>query len=333
MNVKNFYLKRLMSDKNTKNAFTLAEVIIVMLVVAVVAGICIKITKVKLNNILSVNYYSSYNTLKTISTELFRDFKQKMSGFTDGECTLSDDEKSFSCCSGECNAEPEEGSETKQKTVTSLYNGQNFCEKFVENANTASSLVSEECNGDNIGVSLTDFSNKDPDFVLRNGMKFYNFSKDPTGIAVLKGNSRGKKHTTKDGTEIDLDEWGYTVYVDVDGEKGKDSKLWKDVYRFYITLSGTVIPAYDSANPGDFGGDSTFHLQTSVSDQYAGASGRVFRWVTKSKSFKESACTMGLVKTDAGDTYCSGVAPDNDCATNDSHDCKLKTIVPIKFFN
>ena len=41
-------------------AYTLAEVVIVMLVIAVVAGVSIKITKAKLDNIISYTYYMGY---------------------------------------------------------------------------------------------------------------------------------------------------------------------------------------------------------------------------------------------------------------------------------
>lgn len=398
-----------------RQAFTLAEVVIAMLIVSIVVGVCIKITKAKLNNISAVNYYTSYSTLKSISTELFSDFKLKSQEIINSEgacyvkeqrnnedyycynyniagaCTIKDwdcnshvgeygitasscnnkkgtsygkymtqgklalsilssvtdklatdgisyDDKidsgfsydNSSAINSACTTPEKKFLIVSKKTVTSLYSGANFCTKFLENTNTASSLVTTECNGSSIATGTSDFSSKTPDFVLRNGMKFYNFSKDPVEIDALEGNSKGQKYTKKDGTEIDLDEWGYIIYVDIDGDKGRDSTLWKDVYKFYITLSGTVIPAYDSDNPGKYGGDSTNHLQTSVSDQYSGEEGRVFEWVTKSKSFKVSACTMGLVNE--GAQYCNGVTPSENCLKSD-HDCKLKTIMPVKFFN
>ena len=128
---------------------------------------------------------------------------------------------------------------------------------------------------------------------------------------------------------IDVDEWGYTLYIDIDGTRGGDSKLWEDVYPFYVTLSGTVIPAYDMDNAETAGGDSKLHLQTSVHDEFIDNNGRHTQWITKSKTFKESACTMGYVK--ATTPYCSGVAGNAQCAL-DNHDCRLKTVMPIKFF-
>ena len=44
-------------------AYTLAEVVIVMLVIAVVAGVSIKITKAKLDNIISYTYFIKFNII------------------------------------------------------------------------------------------------------------------------------------------------------------------------------------------------------------------------------------------------------------------------------
>lgn len=63
---------------------------------------------------------------------------------------------------------------------------------------------------------------------------------------------------------VNINEVGYIVYIDVDGSKG-NSTLWDDVYPFYITMSGRVVPAFDSAaNPDGAGADSVHHLQVSV---------------------------------------------------------------------
>ena len=56
-------------------AYTLAEVVIVMLVIAVVAGISIKITKAKLDNIISYTYYMGYSTLRNVTGQMLGDFK------------------------------------------------------------------------------------------------------------------------------------------------------------------------------------------------------------------------------------------------------------------
>ncbi len=202
--------------------------------------------------------------------------------------------------------------------------GINFCEQFEARANTKSGETF--CHGDDIATSLTDFSSKKPDMVLRNGMLLYNMHKDPEEIDALIGNTPGGSF----GDIPNTNSYGYTVYVDIDGKKG-ESKLWEDVYPFYITLSGKVIPAYsNSVNPDGDGGNNKFYLQTSVEKTKITADGkRQVTWPVKSVSFKESACKSGYVGT--ATPYCSGVVVDNLCLDSAST-CKLKIVAPIKFF-
>ncbi len=213
-------------------------------------------------------------------------------------------------------------------TQTIPRKGANYCKLFVNYTNTAILTEDEECSGTQINPEENDFKDKLPDIILRNGMILYNVSQDPQKIEILNGNSKGVKFTKDDGTEVDIDEWGYTVYIDIDGAKGGESKLWEDVYPFYVTLSGKVIPAYDIDNPETAGGDSKIHLQTSVYDEFIENNKRNVQWITKSKSFKSSACTMQYIKSET--KYCNGINKNYDC-TLKNHDCKLKSIMPVKF--
>ena len=211
--------------------------------------------------------------------------------------------------------------------------GKTFCESFVGYANTSQLAEDAECKGDAIAGNTTDFNGKKPDFIFRNGMLVYNASQDPKKLDILAGNSKGVTYPASDDSAIDIDEFGYILYVDIDGAKNGDGVLWEDVYPFYVTLSGNVIPAYDENNPETVGGDSKLHLQTSVRDEYIDdTTGRHVEWLTKSKSFKESACLMNMVKE--ATPYCSrGVAAagNSNCSEN-KHDCRLKTVMPVKFF-
>ena len=202
--------------------------------------------------------------------------------------------------------------------------GINFCEQFEARANTKSGETF--CHGDDIATSLTDFSSKKPDMVLRNGMLLYNMHKDPEEINALIGNTPGGSF----GDIPNTNSYGYTVYVDIDGKKGV-SKLWEDVYPFYITLSGKVIPAYDKvANPDGAGADSTNHLQVSVQQEGYSATGkRMVVWLEKSVPFQLGACRMGYVGKDT--SYCRGVSYEESCGVNGIN-CKLKIVAPIKFF-
>ena len=131
--------------------------------------------------------------------------------------------------------------------------------------------------------------------------------------------------------KVDTGEYGYIVYVDIDGAKGS-STLWEDVYPFYITLSGQVVPAFHSSNGDNFGGNSDEYLQTSIQYEKINANGRrSITWLDKSVSFKEGACGSGYINSST--PYCSGVSEHAECSSNVSGSkCTLKTVKPVKFF-
>lgn len=205
--------------------------------------------------------------------------------------------------------------------------GDNFCKLFKDYANTKSGTDDTSCLGSDIEDTNTNFKDKKPDIILRNGLLIYNLHSNPTAIPVLAGNTQGGRYEGVDNTN----EWGYTVYVDIDGEKG-DSQLWSDIYPFYITLSGKVIPAYDSSNPGVSGGDSSRYLQVSVEYENYSNGQRQIQWLAKSVPFKDGACLSGYI----GDAtpYCktnSPVMKAGQCTTDGNSLCRLKQIKPIKF--
>ncbi len=203
-------------------------------------------------------------------------------------------------------------------------NGQNFCELFVSYTNTKSN--SSECTGDAISSDITDFDRKTADITLRNGMRLYNVRQNPQEIAVLAHNTDGGSY---DGVP-NINTFGYTVYVDIDGFNGS-STLWEDVYPFYITMSGLVIPGYDVAHPGVSGGDSRNHLMVSVEEERYDSGSRKIQWLKKSVSFKEGACSSGFISSST--PYCEGVALERTCGSdNSSNLCSLKHIRPLKFF-
>ena len=211
-----------------------------------------------------------------------------------------------------------------QEPPTVPRKGQNFCEKFVSYANTKSN--SAECSGDAIPNNLTDFSDKAADITLRNGMRIYNIRQNPAEIPVLANNIQGASY---DGVP-NVNTYGYTIYLDIDGEKGP-STLWKDVYPFYITMSGTVIPAYNmTVNSEETGGNSRHHLMTSIQKESIDATGhRKLYWVSKSVSYKDGACSAGYIG--ASTAYCHGVPLKASCSGEDGI-CILKYVSPVKFF-
>lgn len=195
--------------------------------------------------------------------------------------------------------------------------GANFCELFERLVNISPS--DSVCAGDAIAEDTEDFSGKIPDFILRNGVRLYNVHQNPDLIPELKIADAGS------GSSEINEQSGYTIYADVDGIKGS-SLLWEDVFPFYITLSGKVIPAYDNGS----GADSEKHMQVSVRNESFSLQGsRVLRWLSKGVSFKEAACQAGFVNSKT--PYCDGTEYDMSCSSVNSG-CILKPIRPIKFF-
>ena len=229
-----------------------------------------------------------------------------------------------------CSDETYEWSEEQCKCIPSPRTlprkGMNFCKLFERHANIMSG--SDVCNGSVISNGTTDFSTKTPDITLRNGLRIYNMHNDAGAISMLANNTQGGVY---DGVP-NTNSYGYTVYVDIDGVKG-DSQLWSDVYPFYITLSGKIIPAYDTSNPHQSGGDSVRHLQVSVENENYASGKRSIKWLAKSVPFKEGACIAGYV----GDAtpYCKNGTPftkAGECTTNYNSMCRVKQIQPVKFF-
>ena len=230
-----------------------------------------------------------------------------------------------------CSDETYEWSEEQCKCIISPRTlprqGANFCKLFEANANIMGNT--DVCQGSAIASNTTDFSDKKPDVTLRNGLRIYNMHNDATAIAMLEGNTQGGVYDGVPNTNA----YGYTVYIDIDGVKG-DSRLWSDVYPFYITLSGKVIPGYDSsANPNGAGGDSTSHMQVSVEYENYNGGKRAITWLAKSVPFKEGACLSGYV----GDAtpYCRNnpaVTKAPNCTTDSDSVCRVKQIKPVKFF-
>ena len=231
-----------------------------------------------------------------------------------------------------CSDEAYEWSEEQCKCIVSPRTlprkGENFCKLFERHANIMSG--SDVCSGSVISSGTTDFSNKSPDITLRNGLRIYNMHSDAGALSMLANNTQGGVY---DGVP-NTNSYGYTVYVDIDGSKG-DSQLWSDVYPFYITLSGKIIPAYDhSANPNGSGGDSVRHLQVSVENENYASGKRSTKWLAKSVPFKEGACIAGYV----GDAtpYCKNGTPYTqavECSSNSINSfCRVKQIQPVKFF-
>ena len=75
--------------KNIKRAYTLAEVIIVMLIIAVVVSISIKLAKTKLEHITSYTYYSAFSVVRNVTAEMLNDFNAEDENYISHESLLT----------------------------------------------------------------------------------------------------------------------------------------------------------------------------------------------------------------------------------------------------
>lgn len=443
--------------KEVKKGYTLAEVIIVMLIIAVVVSISIKIAKVKLAHITSYTYYSAFSTVRKVSTEMLNEFNpddetqppenlltklfmnKAYCGGTgslnpdatfdpngqidqskndadkshervdfDGKAGLdgsawtkppkdkddNNEEKKEEenndpdpcrpqmCPDGKvfdtnrCECVCESGNpgifscgmkwdddqcrmvrdkefdtncpkgkifvysacECQNAQPHVPFNGAEYCKLFVSYSNT--SQFGEECAGDAVTSGTTNFKNIKHDIVLRNGMIIYNASKNPVKIPLLKDNNKGNKYVFKkennnnitEDVTINLDEYGYILYIDIDGERSGNGVLWEDVFPFYVTLSGITIPAFKTDAVEEFGGGNKAHLQVSLQDEFVDNSGRHIVWRLKSRSFRESACKMGYIADQS--EYCKATpqVTTMPICKNLDHDCHLKYVSPYSLF-
>lgn len=130
---------------------------------------------------------------------------------------------------------------------------------------------------------------------------------------------------------------GYTVYVDINGDKG-DGTLWQDVFPFFISSNGTVYPAYPINASEDsglkyIGGNNQKQLSVDVyyfdKDEVKGKQKRV---VYSDVPYARGMCLAG--KVNAATPYCQNLgdkfhAPaENAC---DSHNCVVAIRKRLRF--
>ena len=339
-------------------AYTLAEIVVTMVIMAIVAGISIKISRAKLDNIITYTYYTAYSTVKTAVSQMLVDFSVKeytgVNQTPGGTCTDTPPTTDHIICSTDnewvceagyqlnadqnaCISMPRTVPRAGVRTNTMDDKQVTFCEKFIEYLNTndnSANLTKSgsnyvECKGAAITSSITNFSNVKADFVLRNGMRVYNAGQNPAEISALQniaGTDSYAGITDNYDSVTNTNLYGYTLYIDIDGSTGP-STLWQDVYPIYVTVSGKVIPAYRAADGA--GGNDRKYLQTSVA-LLNGASQPT--WKTKSVAFKESACISGYIPSNATGakcSYCGSIEVDSDCNAEGS-ECRMQIIKPIK---
>ena len=123
------------------------------------------------------------------------------------------------------------------------------------------------------------------------------------------------------------DRIAYLVYVDVNGSKKGKGVLYQDVFPFYLTMSGKVIPAYSSTVSG--GGNSAEHLSLNiVYDDYTESGNRVVKAEKTNLDYVTAACETGYIRSAK---YCGTKTPLDICS-DPQKDCRFIVNKPMKFF-
>lgn len=317
-----------MLERIKRYAFTMAEVMIVFAITTVVVAVSVKIIKEQYESANRYLYYSAYSALRDLTNEIHLDVNT---------ATLNaDGEKE------KLEVVDDDGNVIENYNLNPLPNAteDNLCTRIAGVANLAvngSKCVLQDEAHPNGGSNRTDIENavnkaeKDlsllvPNLILRNGMKIYNAT-SAYNPPLLSDLTVYNLDGSVDNVLTPQARQAYLVYVDIDGNKNS-TVLWEDVFPFYVTLNGYVIPAYNSSGIG--GANSIVDMSASVQYEDINATGRVAeKWLVKSVTFREAACRSGFVNG----AYCAGYTVDNICkksATNFA-DCRVKIVVPLKF--
>jgi len=199
-------------NKIILNAFTLAELLIVFVIIAVVVSASAGIYKSQLNVDKKYEYYAAFTNLKHASAEMLAD------GFdTDATPAVNTIVKYL----------PTKGNfDNSGVQHDGLSNG--LCQRLGDLINTIGDI---HCT---LTKTTGPFAKNEANFIATNGIRFFNL-----GVA----------NHTDSAPNLDATDY-FIVYVDIDGDRG-NGILDDDVHAFKIYRSGQVIPYYNNdANGG-----------------------------------------------------------------------------------
>ena len=188
-----------------------------------------------------------------------------------------------------------------------------LCKAIKDTYNIAEDNCDEPISSVRAAASTGDFSNLTPHIVLSNGLRIY-IGSSMQETTLLSG----------EGTAED-DRSAMAVYIDVNGSSGK-SRLYTDVFPFYLLYSGKVIPAYDTVSKS--GANNNEHLSVNVIyDDYT-TDLRQIKLLMRNSNFQSAACAIGLMKSP---NYCQDKTQYDICKDK-VHDCRMIVNEPIKVF-
>ncbi len=305
--------------RKKRKAFTLAEVFLAMVILSVLVAVCLSFFVKRNDYEREYMYYTAYqNLVNVVDTSLMNDLYIKGSSprVVETNCGTS-----------------------SNRTVCRAYNSTatattGLCSIFKDYFNT----VSDSCST----TTSTPATAATSQLKLINGMDFYFKALQPESVSALQNSSE-----TLESTEY----YAYVVWVDVNGHGNGEDTLHYDIFEFYITRSGKVIPVYGTVSgirgydyvPAsmDAGGNKSlmaFDVRYTKADSN-------YSWILSDSyhavAFPHAACASGYLT--AGTSYCSnfkyncdssgntcttGVSKDASCT--DAADCKIQLVKKLK---
>lgn len=283
-----------MKNLSKKLAFTLAEIMIAVLISAVIAVLFLKAIRTGTNHYS--NNLMSYSALNSLSAAAY-DMAQ--TGCTTAGGTSNDMTAAASITPALTPAHPycdaatgllPRWNHTDSSTVTTPATMPNrgFCDRFArEEINVAGVIDCTQSANDS-----TNFTTATPNFTSTNGARFFNFG------ATLVSQTTAK-------TASDY----YTVYIDIDGKKrsgrlteSATGKKDVDVIKFYVSMDGnTVVP-----DPNSIAANDTDYLTASV--KYL--SGTNYIYPLTGVNYRKALCatnpTLSFVVGGTTINYCAG---------------------------
>ena len=196
-----------------------------------------------------------------------------------------------------------------QNPVTVTPTKSSFCDAIKNNYNVGSS----SCSASAIAENTTDFKGKTPHIVFANGLTVY--ISNYINITALSD------------AEDTRDRVGFILFVDIDGSKGK-SLLYEDVFPYYLTSGGKIIPGYKDTAGNRAGAVNKDQLSVNVIYDSFKDSKREVKLLMKDTNFKRAACATGYVKSVK---YCAGDVQYELCK-KDYNDCRFVINKPFKLF-
>lgn len=268
-----------MENLSQKRAFTLAEIMIAVLISAVIAMLFLKAIRTGTthytNNLMT---YSAINSLSAGAYDMAQTGCTTTGGTSDDMDTVTFTPAltpAHPYCDAATGLLPR-WKHTDSTTVTSPVNMPNrgFCDRFArEEINVAGTI---DCT--QTATDSTNFTTATPNFITTNGARFFNFGAPLSSPAPTATASNGY----------------YTVYIDIDGKKrsgrmteSATGKKDVDVIKFYVAVDSSkpfqVIPDPDSIAAND-----TDYLTASV--KYLASGATAYTYVLTGVDYRTAIC-------------------------------------------